>query len=89
MESYEISKICEGLAHPIRQRIYEILLEKRKAKASELFNILKDEFNLSSRQSIHNHLSVMEKAGIIETEKIKNEVHVKLKMKVEIVAKPL
>ncbi len=65
-----ISKICEGLAHPIREKIYEILLEKREAKASELFELLKGKFRLSSRQSIHNHLMIRGRASIIEVSKV-------------------
>jgi len=86
---YDISRICEGLAHPIRERIYEILLKKREAKASELFEALKDEFKLSSRQSIHNHLVIMERAGIVELSKQRRELVVKLKMKVDISTTPI
>ncbi len=88
MQVHEIAKICDGLAHPIRARVYEILLEKGEVKASELFEIINKEFGISSRQTLFTHLSVMEKSGIIETYKKKREVYVKLKLIVDVSTKP-
>ena len=78
-QNYDIVKICDGLAHPIRLKIYEVLLEKKEIKATKLFEIIKDEFEISSRQSLFNHLTVMERAGIIELYKKKKDYYVKLK----------
>ena len=88
MQYLEIAKICDGLAHPIRAKVYEVLLEKGEIKASELFEIIQKEFGISSRQTLFTHLSVMEKAGIIETYKRKRDVYVKLKMIVDVKTKP-
>ena len=84
MDVYELSRICEALGHPLRLSIYNLLLEKGESKASELFNQFKDEFNISSRQTIFNHLNALEIAGLIITTKEKGEVVAKLKKKVKI-----
>jgi DNA-binding transcriptional ArsR family regulator len=88
-QNYDLVKICDGLAHPIRKRIYEILSEKIDVKATKLFEIIRDEFDITSRQSIFNHLIVMERAGIIELYKKKKDYYVKLKMQIEVKVKPI
>ncbi len=88
-QKYDTVKICDGLAHPIRLRIYEIMLEKQEIKATELFKIIKDEFGITSRQSLFNHLIVMERAGIIELQKRRKDYYVKLKLIVDISIKPI
>jgi DNA-binding transcriptional ArsR family regulator len=88
-QNYDIVKICDGLAHPIRLKIYEVLLEKKEIKATKLFEIIKDEFEISSRQSLFNHLTVMERAGIIELYKKKKDYYVKLKMLVNVEVEPI
>ena len=88
---HEIAKVCDGLAHPIRVRIYEILLEKQGewVKVSDLFKIISKEFGISSRQTLSNHLKTMVLAGIIEMEKRGKDYYVQLKMKVDVKTKPL
>ena len=88
MQYHEVAKICDGLAHPIRAKVYEILLEKGEIKASDLFKIIQEEFNISSRQTLFTHLSVMEKSGLIEIYKKKRNAYVRLKLIVDINTKP-
>jgi len=91
MQIHEIAKVCDGLAHPMRVRIYEILLEKRGewVKVSDLFKIVSKEFGISSRQTLSNHLRTMALAGIIEMEKKGKDYYVRLKMEVDVKTKPL
>lgn len=84
MDDYETARICDALGHPLRVRIYKILLERGNTKASELFHELKDEFDISSRQTIFNHINYLGTSDIVETRKEKGEVIVKLKKKIKI-----
>jgi DNA-binding transcriptional ArsR family regulator len=88
-QNYDIVKVCDGLAHPIRLKIYEVMLKSREIKASELFKVIKEEFGITSRQSLFNHLTVMERAGIIELQKKRKDYYVKLKSIVDIKVKPI
>lgn len=83
-EDYELASICEALGHPIRIGIYKFLLGKGEAKASELYHQLKDEFDISSRQTIFNHINYLAISNIVETRKEKGEIIVKLKKRVKI-----
>jgi DNA-binding transcriptional ArsR family regulator len=84
MDDYELARICEALGHPMRARIYRILLERGEVRASELFHELKEEFKIGSRQTIFNHINYLGISDLVETRKEKGEVVVKLKKKVKI-----
>jgi len=86
MEVYEVAKICDGLAHPIRAKIYDVLSKKKEMKISEIYKEIAKEFDISSRQTLMNHLKTMALAGIVEMRKEGKEWVVKLIKKIDITA---
>ena len=68
------AELLKAFAHPVRLCIIKRLLQ------TESINVSKMESCLSvSQSSISQHLIKMRHAGIIQSERVKNEVHYSLK----------
>ncbi len=68
------AEILKALAHPVRLCIVNGLLEKEKCNVTYMEKCL-----AVSQSGISQHLSRLRAAGIIISEKIKNEVYYRIK----------
>jgi|GEM_PF-2007428 DNA-binding transcriptional ArsR family regulator len=85
----EILRVIEGLSHPIRLSIYNLLAEKGEMFTGDIFKLIKGEFGVSSHQTLLNHLNVMQISGIVELERVKNRYKAKLKKMIGIEVKEI
>lgn len=87
---FEYSKYAEGLAHPVRMKIMDVLLEKRSMHQSEIVKQLRGtEFEKEFR-TIQTHLKKMESCGLVEISKNDKDITVVvLKKKIEIFAEDI
>jgi|GEM_PF-2359726 DNA-binding transcriptional ArsR family regulator len=69
---YEIlAKVCKGLSHPTRWKIYEILEkhggESKKMEIVEIINILRSDYDFNQDYvRVKYHIEAMEDAGIVK-----------------------
>ena len=68
------AELLKALAHPVRLCIVSGLLEKEKCNVTAMEQCL-----AVSQSGISQHLSKLKAAGIITSEKIKNEVYYRIK----------
>lgn len=68
------AELLKAFAHPVRLCIVKRLLQTKSLNVSNMESCLS-----VSQSSISQHLMKMRHAGIIQSERIKNEVHYSLK----------
>jgi hypothetical protein len=81
-----IADVCDGLSHPVRVAIMEILKEKRELKPYELFKEVQKRFGLTNYDftDVKHHIVAMTFAGLLGASKdlvrLKKRVDIKLKV---------
>jgi DNA-binding transcriptional ArsR family regulator len=70
----KLAETLKAFAHPVRLCIISGLLEKGRCNVSNMERCLE-----ISQSGISQHLSKLKMAGIITSEKVKNEVYYRLK----------
>lgn len=82
-----ISRLCEGLSHPVRAKILELLEEIGDLPLHEIVKKLRGSEFEKSYQTISAHVKKMESCGIVEMSKNDKDITiVVLKKKIEILA---
>lgn len=87
-----VSKVAEGLSHPVRAKIYDILKTQHELKVKDLVRLLADSTPelARDRTAVDKHLVKMERAGILHVEQDYRGFHiVKLDLEIEILLKPV
>ena len=84
---FEYSKYAEGLAHPVRLKIMDLLIEKGPIYQSEIVKQLRGTAFEKEFRTIQTHLKKMESCGLLEISKDEKDITtVMLKKKIEIIA---
>lgn len=82
----EISRLCEGLSHPVRAKIVELLEEVGDLPLHEIDKKLRGSKFERSYQTISSHVKKMESSGIVEMSKDDKDITiVVLKKRIEII----
>ena len=83
----EISRLCEGLSHPVRAKIVKLLEETGDIPLHEIEKKLRGSEFEKSYQTISAHVKKMKSCGLVEISKDDKDITiVVLKKRIEILA---
>lgn len=86
----EISRICEGLSHPVRAKIIKLLESDSKIPLHIIEKKLRGTEFEKSYQTISAHVKKMELSGIVEKSKDNKDITiVVLKKRIEIITQDI
>ena len=86
----EISRLCEGLSHPVRAKIVKLLEETGDIPLHEIEKKLRGSEFEKSYQTISAHVKKMESSGIVEKSKDNKDITiVVLKKRIEIITQDI
>jgi len=72
----KVADILKSIAHPLRINIVELLIENDRLSVNQICDILKSEQSLTS-----HHLNNLKMKGVLENERIGQNIYYSLKLK--------
>lgn len=78
MDVDELARLLEGVAHPYRLTILEVLREKKQMPMGELRRVVSERYLEIETRNLQFHVFKMQMSGLVHMERVEGRDHVKL-----------